>query len=185
MNLVLDTCIVRRYEKGMSNVPNFNYSYVEQLINDKNNKLFVTEFTCFELFMQEGFSTFDELNNFLKSNNLNVLVYDCPYIDPDIDFVNKTGMKMTKEITRFLEFFVLNLIVLNLENKNINEILHVVYNETEMFYKDYGELNSKNCTRFMKNDAINYIIEASIKAFEKFGVFYNKDEILALISTYA
>ena len=45
MNLLLDTCTVRRNDIGESRNKKIDYDVLENIIEDKNNQLFITPFS--------------------------------------------------------------------------------------------------------------------------------------------
>lgn len=184
MNVLIDTCIFVRNDQNQTKVPGFNYEELENLLADKSNSVFVSCFSLPEIYMLRKYSDTDDLFADLASQTTFVAEYNCSTLSIDFskfDIINKYAAIMFYHLTSFLEFFVLE-VTQSFDLDEIGSFHKVVYDCTEKFHKDIGETNLKNCTVFMKEKAVDYIVSCIQMVFDHYGKTYSKYEIWKIVA---
>lgn len=184
MDIVLDTCIFIRNDKNQNPVPDFNYDFLDQLLNDKGNNLFVTGFSLPEIFMLRHYENIDDLIAGLALETVYIASYNFSALRKNFDgfdIINKYSAVMFYHLTEFLEFFVLE-ITHPFHLDDIDSFCRTVHGCTELFHKKIGQTNLENCTVFMKNKAIDYIVECIKMIFKNYGKIYSDYEIWDIIA---
>jgi len=193
MNYVLDTNLVIKNDNGQSKVPHFKYDELDNILRDKNNKIFIAEFALFEIFNLRHYKTVQDVNNFLFANDLGVLQIDI-YDHKDgkvFKFSNNpienAGAKVFYTLTQFIEFYVYHLVVtdgrlFDPESDNHQEVTDSVAYYSKQFYEKYGKVCGENITYFMKYSASEYIVEVIINVYKKYGVVLNKNDVWQMAS---
>lgn len=187
MKIVLDTCLYIRNDKDQGKLKNFNYDYLEELLVVNKDNIFISPFSLPEIFCKRGYTTINEIQDNLISNNTKTLKYDYEKLKIDFsiyDEVNKYAAIMVYHLTEFLEFFVYEVVVCNAkldDDNTVDDIKTIIYHETNDFYMG-KEINLSNCTKFMKEGAISYIEKVIGQVFDSFGISMNQKDIWKAIA---
>ena len=184
MDIVLDTCIFLRNDEDQSVVPGFDYNYLEELLSDHENKLFVSCFSLPEIYFLRHCQTFCELMDIIRSNNISIIYYDYSKLRADFSNYDKINVHCAcafYHLTTFLEFFVVQ-VVLPLQLDTIDSINKVIHQTTDSFYQKLGPITLQSFTKFMKNGSIEYILECLKCVVRHYGKEYSEKQIWQMIA---
>lgn len=183
MNIVLDTCIFIRNDPRQKKVNGFNYEELEKLLNDENNKVFVSGFSLPEIFFLKKMKSTDDLVVALAKQNALVVPCDFSKLSADFakyDLINKFSAVMFYSLTEFLQFFVLE-IAHSVIKDDIESLYKVVCEFTRLFYKENGNTTLENSNDFMKIRAVDYIVKTVQEVLCHYGKKYADNDVWKII----
>ena len=184
MDIVLDTCLFIRNDGGQSKVPYFRYDYLDELLQEPDNHVFISGFSLPEIFILRDYKTVTELKNAIFANNTGILSYNFSNLHADFsvyDEINAYAACAFYHLTTFLEFLVCQVLLpLNLDD--IEPLNKEIHKSTDQFYDELGEITLSSFTRFMKQDSVKYIIDCINTVLLHYGKRLEEREIWALIA---
>ena len=183
MDIVLDTCLIVRNDKNQSRVPGVDYTLLEKLLNDKNNNVFISPFSLPEIYLLRNYGDLDDLFADIASENVNILSYkysDLQVNFNEFDIINRYSAIMFFHLTSFLEFFVFE-VMQQFKLDDLDSIKKVIYETTEKFYKQNEPIALQNSTVFMKETAVQYIVDSISSVFSHYGFSYCTRDIWKII----
>ena len=183
MDIVLDTCLLVRNDKNQSKVPGVDYTFLEKLLNDKNNNIFISPFSLPEIYLLRNYDDLDDLFADIASENVNILSYKYSHLQVnfnEFDMINRYSAIMFFHLTSFLEFFVFE-VIHQFKLDDLDLIKRVIYETTEKFYKQNEPIALQNSTVFMKEIAIQYIVDSISSVFSHYGFSYCARDIWKII----